>query len=141
MLLLYISILAMFIKFSSKANNFASFYSNFPSPFLPLIRRCRCLLGDSRLVRWDAVLLWLHGRESQDLSNAVVVGQEHHHSINAHTPTTGGRETVLEGLAKGLIDALSLVITLGLLSGLLLKSLTLLRGNVQLGVAILFFSN
>jgi hypothetical protein len=48
---------------------------------------------------------------------------------------------VLQSLAEGLVNALSFVVTLGLLSGLLLESLTLFSGNVQLGVAIVCVSN
>lgn len=48
---------------------------------------------------------------------------------------------MLKSLAEGLVDTLGLVITLGLLSGLLLESLTLFSGNVQLSVAIVDVSN
>lgn len=48
---------------------------------------------------------------------------------------------MLKSLAEGLIDTLGLVVTLGLLSGLLLESLTLFSGNVQLSVAIVCVSN
>lgn len=80
-------------------------------------------------------MLWLHGRESQHFSNAPVVGQEHDETVDTHTETTGGRKTVLESPAEGLINALGLVITLVLLAGLFLETQTLLGGNVQLSVA------
>lgn len=79
-------------------------------------------------------LLRLHGRESEDLPDAVVVRQEHNHAVNAHTPATGRRKTMLESTAEGLVYELSLVITLVLLAGLLLEAQTLFGGDVQLSV-------
>jgi hypothetical protein len=81
-------------------------------------------------------LLWLHGGESQHLSDAVVVGQEHDHAVNTHTPATGGWQRVLKSTAESLINHLGLIVTLGLLVGLLLESQALLSGDVQLGVTI-----
>ena len=56
------------------------------------------------------------------------------HSVNTHAPATRRRQSVLQGSAERLVDHLGLVIALCLLAGLLLKSQTLLGGNVQLGV-------
>lgn len=43
---------------------------------------------------------------------------------------------MLKGLAEGLVNLLGLVVTLGLLAGLLLETEALLRGNVQLSVGV-----
>lgn len=69
-----------------------------------------------RLLVLDNVL---HKREGQDLLDGVVVRQEHDDTVDAHSPTTSGRQTVLECLAKGLVDELCLVVTLRLLVCLL----------------------
>lgn len=79
-------------------------------------------------------LLRLHSWEGQDFSNAVVVCQEHDHAINTHAKATGWRQSVLEGTAESLVYHLSLVITLGLLAGLLFESQALFRRDVQLGI-------
>ncbi|KAG5927099.1 hypothetical protein E4U42_002577, partial [Claviceps africana] len=57
-------------------------------------------------------LLWLHGGKGQDLANAVVVGQEHHHPVDAHAPSTSRGQRVLERLAKCLVGHLGLVVAL-----------------------------
>lgn len=61
----------------------------------------------------------LHEGESENLLDAVVVGQEHDQAVDTHTPTTGRWEAVLKRLAEGLINELSLVVTLALLVCLL----------------------
>lgn len=82
------------------------------------------------------LLVILHKRESEHLLDGVVVGEEHDHAVNTHAPTTGRRETELEGLAKGLVDELGLVVALLLLVGLLLEAQALVKGIVQLGVGV-----
>lgn len=81
-------------------------------------------------------LLGLHGWECQNLTNAVVVGQEHHHTVDAHAPATSRRQSMLESLAEGLVGHLRLIIALRLLASLLLESKSLLGSNVQLGVTV-----
>lgn len=82
------------------------------------------------------MLLILHEGESQNLTNGVVVGQEHDHAVDTHAPTTSGRQTILERGTEVLINELSLVITLVLLASLLLEAQTLVKGIVQLGVGV-----
>jgi hypothetical protein len=41
-----------------------------------------------------------------------VVGEEHGHAVDAHTPTGGGRKTILERRAEHIVDELSLIVTL-----------------------------
>lgn len=64
------------------------------------------------------------------------VGQEHGQAINTHTPSSGRGKTKLQGLAEVLIDQLGLIITSSLIRGLLLETLTLVKGIVQLCVGI-----
>ncbi|CAF3599373.1 unnamed protein product [Fusarium graminearum] len=91
-------------------------------------------LGGQLLLLLQLVIL--HEWESKDLTNGVVVSQEHDHSVNTHTPATGRRQTVLERGTEVLIDKLSLVVTLVLLAGLLLETQALVEGIVQLGVSV-----
>ncbi|KAI6775311.1 hypothetical protein HG530_002069 [Fusarium avenaceum] len=81
-------------------------------------------------------LIVLHEGESKNLTNGVVVGQEHNHSVNTHTPSTGRGQTILERGTEVLIDELGLVVTLVLLAGLLLEAQALVEGVVQLGVGV-----
>jgi len=81
-------------------------------------------------------LILLHEREGQDLLDGVVVRQEHDQTVDAHTPSTGGRQTVLQAGAEVLVDELGLVVALGLLAGLLLEAEALVEGVVELGVRV-----
>lgn len=74
--------------------------------------------------------------ESKNLLDGVVVGNEHDHAVNAHTPSTSWWKTVLKRGAEVLINELSLVVTLVLLPSLLLETHTLVEGIVQLGVGV-----
>jgi hypothetical protein len=93
-------------------------------------------IGDLSSLRLRGVVIVLHEWEGESLLDAVVVGKEHHHAVNAHTPATGGRETVLHGGEESLVHDLGLVVTLCLLCGLLLEAETLVEGIVQLGVRV-----
>lgn len=86
------------------------------------------LLGDRLVV--------LHEGEGENLLDRVVVGEEHDHAVNTHTPTTSRWQTVLQSLAESLVDKLGLVVTLLLLAGLLFEAKTLVKGIVQLGVSV-----
>lgn len=81
-------------------------------------------------------LLGLHGGEQKNLLDGVGVGQEHGESINTASPSGSRGKTVLEGSAEGLVDHLGLVVSGILLSSLLLESLSLVKGIVQLGVGV-----
>lgn len=81
-------------------------------------------------------LVILHHGESEHLLDAVVVGKEHDQTVNAHSPATSRGQTVLKGSTEVLVNKLSLVITLILLVGLLLKALSLSVRVVQLGISI-----
>lgn len=70
-------------------------------------------------------LVFLHHWEGQHFLDAVVVREEHHQAVNAHSPATSRGQPVLEGRAEGLVNELSFVVTLFLLTSLLLKALTL----------------
>eukprot|EP00043_Microstomoeca_roanoka_P005695 m.57371 g.57371 ORF g.57371 m.57371 type:complete len:452 (-) comp13076_c0_seq1:1275-2630(-) len=81
-------------------------------------------------------ILGLHGREQEHLLDVVVIGEEHGHAIQSHAPTSCGWKTVLKGLDKHLVYNLSLLITHGLVLGLLLEALALNLWVVQLCVSI-----
>lgn len=81
-------------------------------------------------------LVFLHEGEGKDLLDTVVVGEEHDQTVDTHTPTTGGGQTVFQASTEVLVDELSLVVTLVLLTGLLLETETLVEGVVQLGVGV-----
>lgn len=74
--------------------------------------------------------------ESQHLLDAVVVGDKHDHAVDTHTPSSSGRETVLQAGAEVLVDELGLVVALVLLARLLLEAEALVEGVVQLGVGV-----
>jgi hypothetical protein len=57
-------------------------------------------------------LLWLHGWEKQNFFNVVMVCQHHGQAVNAHTPTTCGRQAILQALTEALVDVHGLSITL-----------------------------
>ena len=95
-----------------------------------------CNISDLSSLGLRCVVVVLHEREGESLLDAVVVGKEHDHTVNAHTPATGGRKTVLHGSEEGLVHDLGLVVTLCLLCGLLLEAETLVEGIVQLGVCV-----
>lgn len=75
-----------------------------------------------------------HGGERQHLPNAVVVCQEHDEPVNTHAPAARRGQAVLQGSAEGLVDELGLVVTLGLLAGLLLEPQALFARDVQFRV-------
>lgn len=78
----------------------------------------------------------LHKREREHLFDRVLIGEEHGHAVDTHTPSTGRRQTILERCAEVLINKLSLVIALVLLARLLLETKTLVKGIVQLSVSV-----
>jgi hypothetical protein len=82
------------------------------------------------------VVIVLHEWEGESLLDAVVVGEEHDHAVDTHTPATSGGKTVLHGSEESLVHDLGLVVTLCLLCGLLLEAETLVEGIVQLGVGV-----
>lgn len=82
------------------------------------------------------ILVRLHEWKGQDLSDAVVVRQEHDHAVYAHAPPARGRQAPLEGLAKDLVHHLGLVIALRLLARLLLEAQALVERVVELRVGI-----
>ena len=68
--------------------------------------------------------------------DVVRVGQKHRQSLDAHTPTGGRWQTVLECRAEGLIDQLRLIIAKGSILGLVLKTRALYARVVQLSVRV-----
>lgn len=78
----------------------------------------------------------LHRREEQHLLDVVAVGQEHGETIDTESPSSSGRKTVLESDAEVLVKTLGLLVSLGLVLGLLHESLTLHDGVVQLSVGV-----
>jgi hypothetical protein len=63
-----------------------------------------------------------HEGEGKHLLDAVVVRQEHDETVDAHTPATSRRQTVLERLAEGLVNELGFEVTGRLLVRLLFLS-------------------
>jgi len=94
--------------------------------------------GSSLLMASLVVDDGLHGREEKDLLDVVGVREEHGQAVDSETPTGGGRKTVLQGGAKVLVNHLGLVVSGGLVLGLLGEPLPLDEGVVQLGVGVAY---
>ena len=82
------------------------------------------------------VILGLHGGEEKNLLDVVAVRQEHGQSVDAHPPSSGGWEAVLQRCTEVLVQVHGLVISTGLVLGLLLKPGPLHGGIVQLSVGV-----
>jgi len=85
------------------------------SPEAKRLRRRRFLVvGFGRRL----VVVWLHGREEEDLLDVVGVGQEHGDAIDAHAPAGRRRKAVLQGGAEALVEEHGLVVAGGFVFGL-----------------------
>ena len=96
------------------------------------------LLADSylRLDNLKLLISRLHGREEQYFLDIVLVREEHGQPVNTETPTTGGRQTVLESRNEGIVHNHRLIISLAALLRLLKEPLVLNHRIVQLSVSI-----
>jgi hypothetical protein len=78
----------------------------------------------------------LHSGEEEHLLDVVRIGHEHHQSVDAQTPSAGGRQAVLECREEALVLEHGLVIARRLVLGLRIKALPLHEGVVELGVGV-----
>merc|ERR1712087_162885 len=82
------------------------------------------------------LLLRLHGGEEDDLSDAIVISQEHREAVYAATPAARGRQTVFQGSHKVVVHTLSLLVASILGCSLAHEAGKLPLGIIQLGVRI-----
>ena len=82
------------------------------------------------------LFVWLHGGEQKYLLDVYRISQEHSEAIDTHAPSSGGWQTVLEGLDEFHINALCLIVTILLGLRLLLEALKLDLWVIQLRVRV-----
>ena len=84
----------------------------------------------------SSLFVWFHCREQKHLLDVVCVSQEHSQAINAHSPSSSGRETVFESLYEALVDTLRLIIASVLSRSLILEALKLDGWVIKLCVSV-----
>ena len=78
----------------------------------------------------------LHGREEDDLTDGVGVGQQHDAAVNTDTHTARGGHAVLQSVDEVLVHHAGLIVT-GLTEGdLMLEAAPLIDGVVELGKGV-----
>ena len=83
-----------------------------------------------------SLFVWLHSGEQKYLLDVYRISQEHSKAIDTHAPSSGGWQTVLEGLDESLVNALCLIVTILLGLRLLLEALKLDLWVIQLRVRV-----
>ena len=84
----------------------------------------------------SSLFVWFHCREQKHFLYVVCVSQEHSQAINAHSPSSSGRETVFESLYEALVDTLRLIIASVLSRSLILEALKLDGWVIKLCVSV-----
>ena len=84
----------------------------------------------------SSLFVWFHCREQKHLLDVVCVSQEHSQAINAHSPSSSGRETIFESLYEALVDTLRLIIASVLSRSLILEALKLDGWVIKLCVSV-----
>ena len=84
----------------------------------------------------SSLFVWFHCREQKHLLNVVCVSQEHSQAIDAHAPSSSGRETVFESLHETLVDTLRFIITSVFSCSLALEAFKLDLWVIELCVSV-----
>jgi len=89
--------------------------------------------------RFSLLVLSAQRREDDDLTDALLIGEEHDQAINANSQPAGGRHADLQRLEKIFIQHLRFIITTRALSGLVFKPGTLVKWVIQFSEGVAQF--